>query len=165
MNRRRGGPQRKGSILYRCCQVMDPERTPKKTPPLHSNSSPLPSNTNTSSQPDSLLYIFIHGYPKFYENIVQYFPPNWIIGTSPKSLFADRLSQATAVAASETPWLVPRELGFDSLLEASPCFHFGCIRSGDHTLGSWEAGNCGMLGFWMLPAYVLSDPWYVVTWT
>jgi hypothetical protein len=29
---------RKGSILYRCCQVVDPERTPKKTPPLHSNS-------------------------------------------------------------------------------------------------------------------------------
>jgi hypothetical protein len=33
-------PQRKGSILYRCrCQVIDPERTPKKTPPLHSNSN------------------------------------------------------------------------------------------------------------------------------
>jgi hypothetical protein len=62
MNRRRGGlqnrsgcqatPQRKGSILYTCCQVMDPERTPKKTPPLH-------SNKQTYGQPARFAFIYI----------------------------------------------------------------------------------------------------------
>jgi hypothetical protein len=37
--------------------------TPQKTPLLHSNSPPLPSNTQTNpaSQPDSLIYIYIEG--------------------------------------------------------------------------------------------------------